>query len=68
MNFVWSLLEFQTAWVGFGPALLCFMKVVSSAFSGLLARAAGGTVAKPVVAGCLSLSYAACCLAGVGAT
>ena len=52
----------------FGPAFLSSMKVVSSGFSGFLARAAGGIVAKPVVVGCLSLNYAACCLAGVGAT
>ena len=68
MNSVWSLLEFQTNWMGFGAAALYSAKVVSSGFSGFLAPAAGGTVVELVVAGCLLLCYAVCCLAGAGAT
>ena len=68
MNSVWSLLGFQTTRVGFGAAALYSTKVVSSGFSGYLTLAAGGTVVDLVVAGCLLLCYAACCLAGAGAT
>ena len=68
VNSVRSLLEFQTTRVGFGAAPLYSTKVISSRFSGFPAPAAGETVVEPMVVGCLLLSYAACCLAGVGAT
>ena len=68
MNSAWLLLEFQTSMMGFGAAAMNSTKVVSSGFSGFLAPAAGETVVEPVVAGCLLLCYAACCLVGVGAT